>query len=375
MSLTVLGLGTALPPNCLSQVDAAQAAKVLCCYTEEHADLLPVLYRQTGIQTRHMVFQESVMREVVQGTARESRKRGATDSVFIPTDDDDHHGPSTHQRMQRYAKEAPPLAERATRLALERSGLTARDITHLVTVSCTGFTAPGFDIGLYKSLGLAPTVQRTHVGFMGCHGALNGLRVARGFTGADPDARVLLCAVELCSLHFHYGWDPKKVVANALFADGAAAIVGIPVATATNGAWQATASGSYLFPDSEFAMTWNIGDHGFEMTLSTRVPGLIGKHLRPWLESWLQDNGLGVADIRSWAVHPGGPRILSDVENALGLERDSTHVSREVLSEHGNMSSPTVLFILDRLIRRDAPRPCVALGFGPGLVAEAALFT
>jgi predicted naringenin-chalcone synthase len=128
-----------------------------------------------------------------------------------------------------------------------------------------------------------------------------------------------------------------------------------------------------LLPDSEDAMTWTIGDEGFGMTLSARVPALIGEHLGPWLTRWLAGRGLTLADIRSWAVHPGGPRVLDAVEEALALPAGATDVSRQVLAEHGNMSSPTVLFILERLARQGAPRPCVSLAFGPGLVAEAAL--
>jgi predicted naringenin-chalcone synthase len=230
-----------------------------------------------------------------------------------------------------------------------------------------------------KQLALSPEVARTHVGFMGCHGALNGLRVARGFVGADPEACVLLCAVELCSLHHQYGWDAEKIVANALFADGAAALVGVsgtgplPVADSDPGAFRVIASGSVLIDDSEDAMSWRIGNHGFEMTLSPRVPELICRHLRPWLEGWLGRHGLSIATVGSWAVHPGGPRILSSVEEALALPRDATAASRAVFAEYGNMSSPTVLFILDRLTATGAPRPCVALGFGPGLMAEALL--
>jgi predicted naringenin-chalcone synthase len=121
-------------------------------------------------------------------------------------------------------------------------------------------------------------------------------------------------------------------------------------------------------------MSWTVGDHGFEMTLSRGVPGLIARHLRPWLQGWLQRQGLGLSDVASWAVHPGGPRILDAVEEGLELPRGATAPSREVLAECGNMSSATVLFILDRLRARQAPLPCVALGFGPGLVAEAVLF-
>ena len=134
------------------------------------------------------------------------------------------------------------------------------------------------------------------------------------------------------------------------------------------------ASGSCLFPDSADAMTWHIADHGFTMTLSPRVPELLRKHLRPWLESWLGDNELALADVRSWAIHPGGPKILSAVEESLELPAEAMAASRAVLSEFGNMSSPTVLFVLDRLRKENAARPCVALGFGPGLVVEGALF-
>jgi predicted naringenin-chalcone synthase len=229
------------------------------------------------------------------------------------------------------------------------------------------------DRELIQALGLRPRVERTHVGFMGCHGALNGLRVARAFTAADPRACVLVCAVELCSVHYHYGWDPQKSVANALFSDGAAAVVGTAAETVER-AWWVAATGSCLFPDSADAMTWTIGDHGFEMTLSPRVPDLLGQHLRPWLRDWLADNRLTLDQVASWAIHPGGPRILGAIEKALGLPREATVASREILAEYGNMSSPTVLFILERLQRRQAPRPCVALGFGPGLTAEAVLF-
>ncbi len=140
------------------------------------------------------------------------------------------------------------------------------------------------------------------------------------------------------------------------------------------GAWRVTANGSCLIPDSRDAMSWTIGDHGFEMTLSRRVPGLIREHLRPWLESWLRGRGLHRQRVGSWAIHPGGPRILESIAEALELSDAQLAASREVFAAHGNMSSPTVLFIVEHLRGRLAPLPCVALGFGPGLVVEAALF-
>src|SRR5262249_53903266 len=159
----------------------------------------------------------------------------------------------------------------------------------------------------------------THVGFMGCHGALNGLRVANAISAADAEARVLLAAVELCSLHYHYGWDPEMVVANALFADGAAAVVGGRDGCGGRDSWRVAKNGSCLVPDSEDAMSWRIVDHGFKMTLSARVPNLIETQLRPWAAEWLGNNGLTIEKIGSWAIHPGGPRIVDSVGRALGV--------------------------------------------------------
>jgi predicted naringenin-chalcone synthase len=150
-------------------------------------------------------------------------------------------------------------------------------------------------------------------------------------------------------------------------------MVGVPVANAPQDAWRVAAGGACVFPDSEDAMAWHIGNHGFEMILSPRVPALIGQSLRPWVTHWLDQQGLALADIATWAVHPGGASILRAVEECLGLSKEQTATSWEVLAECGNMSSATVLFILDRLRQRQAARPCVALAFGPGLAAEAAL--
>jgi predicted naringenin-chalcone synthase len=363
MSLAIRGLGTALPANRLPQMELAEAAKLYCAEDDEQRQMLGKLYQHTEIETRHVVFQAEKVRTVMKG--------GRTESVFVPNSKGDK-GPGTAQRMERYNQEALPLALESSRRALAASGVKPSEITHLVTVSCTGFAAPGVDVGLIKGLGLKPTTVRTHIGFMGCHGAINGLRAAAGYTGSDPRARVLLCCVELSSLHFYYGWNPKRMVGNALFADGSAAVVGTPAAGPDG--WRVAATGSCLFPDSEYAMSWHIGDHGFDMTLSTKVPNLIRDNLRPWVEQWLGENRLTIREVASWAIHPGGPKILASVEECLGLPNGITDVSRRVLSGHGNMSSPTVLFILNELRKAKAPLPCVALGFGPGLVAEGAIF-
>jgi predicted naringenin-chalcone synthase len=366
MSLTIHGLGTALPPHRLAQGDAATIAARVALLDQEPSPserrLLETLHRRSGVAMRHIVLDDNLP-----GT-----NSGHDQSFFGTT------SPSTGERMRRYTQEAPPLALRAVRAALEKAQCPPERITHLVTVSCTGFHAPGVDLALMAALPLPASVARTHVGFMGCHAALNGLRVAAGFTGADPEACVLLCAVELCSLHLQYGWETERIVANALFGDGAAALVASgegPAAAVDTapGIRQLVASGSLLVPASTEAMSWAIEDHGFVMGLSPQVPDLIGAHLRPWLEGWLADHQLTLESIGSWAVHPGGPRILSAVTETLGLDPALIEPSRSVLRDCGNMSSPTLLFILERLRRSGAPGPCLAMAFGPGLWVEVAL--
>jgi len=363
MTLVLKGVGTALPPHSISQADAAQLARRFHPGPDEEARLLPLLYRRSGVKQR-----QSVLLHTPEGPPEERQ------SFFPPSKANGSRGPSIGERMQVYEREAPPLAVAAATRALQTSGVSSRDITHLITVSCSGFMAPGLEVPLIRELPLRPTVARTQIGFMGCHGALNGLRVATAFVQADPSAHVLLCAVELCSLHFHYSAESDKVVANALFADGAAAAVLGAESANRPEPWRLAASGSLVIPDSEDAMSWRIRDHGFEMTLSSRVPDLIRQHLRGWLVEWLARQELTLEEIGCWAVHPGGPRILAAVEEALQLPPEALAPSRDVLSECGNMSSPTVLFICERLRREGARPPCVMLGFGPGLVAEAALF-
>lgn len=365
MTFSIRGLGTAVPPHTMSQEEATDLARQVICQTPDQDRLLSVLYRKSGVENRHTALPHRIALNWLPETK-------PTDS---PPDQPPVFGPTTGERMRFFAEHAPPLAQAAALGALEQSGLHCRDITHLVTISCTGFDAPGVDTALLTGLKLRPTTQRVQVGFMGCHGAINGLRVAQALTTAHPTAKVLLCAVELCSLHYRFHWDPQRIVANALFADGAAAIVGTGEPDRSESSWTVAATGSCLLPDSTDAMSWCVGDHGFEMTLHARVPDLIRQHLRPWLEHWLEEQGQSLDSVGSWAIHPGGSRILTAVEESLSLARQATAISREVLAQYGNMSSPTVLFILDRLRQANASRPCVALGFGPGMFAEAALFT
>jgi len=365
MSFTIRGIGTAVPDAAVTQDESRRVAFALGGEAVEGASWLNVVYANCGVRTRYQAIGQPALVDLLTG----SRISG---SPFMP-DRENPRGPTTETRMRMYAESAPKLAVEAATMALSHAAFDPGSITHIVTVSCTGFVAPGLDHALIRGLGLSPTIERVHVGFMGCHGALNGIKVARAFTNADPTARVLLVAVELCSLHYYMGEEPGKIVANALFADGAAAIVA-DGADPEDG-WQVAATGSCLLPDSAKDMGWTVGDHGFEMTLSKRIPDLIGKHLREWLSGWLANSGHSIESIGSWAIHPGGPKIVLSVQSSLGLTAADLAPALGVLSDFGNMSSPTVLFILDRMRQSAAPRPCVMLGFGPGLTAEAALVT
>ena len=338
MPATIAGIATALPTHRIHQADAAEIARSFSCETKEHDRVFSAIFRLSGVETRHSAVLDASDGDLA-----------CRQSFYGPA------SPTTRERMEAYEGCAGPLAVEASGGALADAGVEPRDVTHVVTVSCSGFSAPGIDQELIRRLGLSPGVARTHVGFMGCHGLLNGLRVARAFVESDPTACVLLCAAELCSLHFQYGWDSERMVANALFADGAAAMVVLPaVVPRDSSAFTILGVGSTLLPDSEGAMSWRVGDHGFTMTLSPRVPELIGSDVRPWLSGWLARHGHTIESVGSWAVHPGGPRILSVFGEAAGLDPSSLSPSFGVLADYGNMSSPTIAFILDRLRAGDA---------------------
>lgn len=361
----LLGMGTATPAH-LEQAAIAELALPRCCDDQRQRDFLERVFTHSGVTHRATVLAGSARAAAAFYTERAT-----------PAD----RGPTTAQRMALYAREAPSLAAEACAHALADASLSPEAITHLITVSCTGFFAPGLDIAMIQRLHLAPTVQRQHLGFMGCHGAFNALAAAQTIAEAHRQARILVCCTELCSLHLAYGFDPQRIVANALFADGAAAVVISAEHPHQRGHGRGLhtlharllASVSLLLPNATDAMTWTIGDHGFEMTLSPQVPPLIHKHLPDFLAGFLAHHHLTCAQIPHFAIHPGGPKILAAVADALDLPASALAASRQVLRDHGNMSSATILFVLEALRRQGATGLTLALGFGPGLMAEAML--
>lgn len=376
----ITGIGTASPPYSISQKQSAAVARDLIHEDHKSIDALPALYRMTRVHQRGSVVLEGPSHDTVQ------------QSFYPQADSAAQRGPSTQQRMERFAAAAGTLAIASASEALEDAGSEAADVTHLVTVTCTGFYAPGFDIELIERLRLPRDVERIQVGFMGCHAIINGLRTAKAIAESTPSACVLVVAVELCSLHYQYGWDTDSMVANAIFADGSGALVvraapkpSVPAAesstTSNTHSLELAASrypslkatGSCWLPGTQDAMTWRVGNHGYQMTLAASVPTHIAENLPEFLESWLAKHQLSFADIGGWATHPGGPRVLTAVEDALQLSREAHSHSRDVLAAHGNMSSATLVFILKKMRESATRLPWLMLGFGPGLEIELAL--
>ncbi|RZU72060.1 putative naringenin-chalcone synthase [Micromonospora kangleipakensis] len=278
----------------------------------------------------------------------------------------------TERRMRRYQVEALPLGKEAVGRALTAAGLDAGDVGLFVVCSCTGYATPGLDILLARDLGMAPDTQRMFVGHMGCYAALPGLGAASDFVTARGRPALLLCA-ELTSLHIQPAGarvDTQQIVSHALFSDAAVAAVVVPGGRG----YALREVASVTDTSTADHMTWDVTDTGFRMGLSPKVPQVLSRHVRGLVDGLLARHGRTSSEVDGWAVHPGGPRILTVVERELALPPEALAASRAVLDEHGNCSSPTVLLILDRLLRAPTPPDrLVMLAFGPGLTLYAAL--
>lgn len=324
--------------------------------------LMRKIYRSSGIETRHSVI--------------EDHRNGAGGSLFFDGESGAFLSPTTGERNDEYVRTALPLFRDTARDALERSGFAPGDVTHVVTVSCTGFMAPGPDYYIVRDLGLDASVERYHVGFMGCYAAFPALRMAAAFCRSDPRAVVLVVCLELCTLHLEPSEAIDNIIASSVFADGAAGAV-LSARRPRGPGVALVASTTRLAPDSEQDMAWRIGDRGFEMTLSTYVPKILGAQIGDLVDGILGEAGRTRRDVSHWWVHPGGRSILDQVEQALDLRDGALAASRAVLARYGNMSSATILFVVEEALRSGSASPgdlAYAMAFGPGLTVESALF-
>ncbi|RAU84034.1 type III polyketide synthase [Pontibacter arcticus] len=363
MKSYLCAIGTANPPHKIPQMQIADFMATALQFDETETRKLKALYRVSGIAHRYSVLQDY------------ERQNG--DFTFYPNHVTLDPFPTVQQRMDVYKEHAVNLSEEAVRNCLQQvPAVTLEELTHLITVSCTGMYAPGLDIELVERLNLARSVQRTAVNFMGCYAAFNALKLADSICRANPEAKVMLVCTELCTIHFQKYTQPDHLVSNALFGDGAAAVLmqGKPCQELS---LELQSFHCDLEPAGKREMAWHIGDTGFEMTLSSYVPDLIKNGIKQLTERLLQGLKTTVEEIKHFAIHPGGKRILEVIEQELSLTRHDNRYAYQVLRDFGNMSSATVLFVLKAMMQdltlKDANEPVLSFAFGPGLTLESML--
>lgn len=287
---------------------------------------------------------------------------------------------TTQERNDRYMCEAVPLGEQVIRQGLKRSGFSPEDIDDFTVVSCTGLNIPGLDLHLAARLGMRPDLQRACILGMGCYGAFPGMRRAFESVLATPGRLALVLSLELCSLHLQLEQTAENVVSTALFSDGAAmALIGDgAIAPRVRGALtpRIIASKTHCDYSTIDHMSFTVTDHGFRMYLSSYVPDLLASHIEGFVGNLLASNNLKRSDVQFWGIHPGSTKIVDYVQSRLGLSDAQIECSHDVLYHYGNMSSATILFVLDYIQRCSHPSPGdygVLLAFGPGLTMEGLL--
>lgn len=356
MTTRILAIGTAVPQARLLQPSTRDFFAAQPGVSRLTARLIGAAFDSSAIDTRYSVI----------GGFGEGGNLFTEDGATL-------RAPSTGERNLLYRQEAPVLSAAAAREALDRSGYAAEEVTHVVTASCTGFFAPGPDYLLVRQLGIPSTAERTHIGFMGCAAAFPALRAATRICDAQPGSVVLVVCTELCSLHIRSSSDPEQIVASAVFGDGSGAAVVASAPARREASLEVGAFSTALTSEGEEDMDWTIGDHGFEMRLTANVPRIIGREIAGVVDAVLGAGADPLAEVDAWAVHPGGRSVLDRVQDGVGLPDAAMTYSRDVLRDYGNMSSATILFILQRILGdatlSDGAR-VVGLCFGPGLTVE-----
>ena len=364
MQAVISAMGTSSPPYQRSQTEIAELFAAGFHLTAEQTKLVKKIHHGSGIHQRYSVLSDYI----------------ATPGEFEFFPNDAHTPfPSTAQRMQRYKMYALPLALAAIEDVFQQSPQVSKaQITHLITVSCTGMYAPGIDIEIVQTLQLNTAVKRSAINFMGCYGAFNAMKLANSICIAEPAACVLVVCVELCSLHVKKEFNLNNVVSNALFADGAAAVL-IQSARYAQRGLQFQAFHCDLVPQTQTEMAWCIADSGFDMILTAFVPEAIRQGIGLFMQRLMTAQNLSIPAVRYYAIHPGGLKILTACEQALGITPEDNRFSYQVLQQFGNMSSPTVLFVLkrvlDSLTAADIGQSVFSCAFGPGLTLESMLLT
>jgi predicted naringenin-chalcone synthase len=357
----IISIGTAVPGYGVEQ-DRILDFMIKAYNNETASRKLKILFRAGHINTRYSAIPDF---------------DDPTPQVFVK---DDY--PDIAKRMAIFKEKAAVLAVESVKQAIAKIKdlFDISGITHLITVSCTGLHAPGLDSVIIKMLNLQDDVFRIPVNFHGCNAAFPALKIADMITRTEVNARVLVICIELCTLHFQPKNDDDNLLSNSLFGDGAAAVLVVPDNFANSYGFSGLSINSFytsLAGEGSDLMGWNINPLNFEMILSPEIPVFIGKHARKFFNAACAKMNLLSERINHWAVHPGGRKILDEVKKALELDEDSLAPSYQVLQQYGNMSSPTIIFVLDQILKQKMEKgnTVFAMGFGPGISIDASWFT
>jgi len=354
----ILGISTAVPKHSISQNEALNMALDVFSLEASQQEQMKKVFQNSGIEKRHIVTPE------LKKDRKEWHFWGQDYPKTIP---------GMTERNEMYKKESLLLAHEAAEKAIQAWGGDPATLTHVISVSCTGVVIPGIDFLLIDSLGLKRSISRLGINFMGCFGAFKGLEVAQVFAKENSKNRILVVCTELCSLHLQADLSPDTIVANSIFADGAAAVVvGSHPSSKEKPLWEIVKSSCFGLEETGEHMSWEASNQGFLMRLSGAVPLIISRHIQKFANE-LQGSHTNPAAC-NWAIHPGGRAILQVIEKKMRLEKSQTQASWDTLKNYGNMSSATFLFVLDNLSKqKEALNWTTGIGFGPGLSMEGIL--
>jgi len=363
MAAFIQNISTAVPEQSYDQDFLRERMKEYISDDKMTQRIIHRIYSKSGIDKRHTVI-------------RDFHSNG--DPRFFFQEDGSLNSPSTGQRNELYAEKAKELFVKTAQQTIdENNTVTKSDITHVITVSCTGFFAPEPGFEIIKQLGLSPATQRFHLGFMGCFAAFPALKMANAFCQAQPDANVLVVCLELCSIHLQASKANDNLISASVFSDGAAGLI-VNSQQPSAGGYRLDQFSTAIAEGSEQDMAWTIGDTGFDMVLSSYVPQIIESNLAQSIQPLFKDYQMSANDITHWAIHPGGRAILDKVEQSFQLQEQQLASPRNILANYGNMSSATILFVLADLLDRSPsadPETVLAMAFGPGLTIESRLLT
>ncbi|MBS1599262.1 MAG: type III polyketide synthase [Bacteroidetes bacterium] len=353
----IISIGTAVPAFKHKQNDILEFMSRIYAFTEQDKRKLKFLYHQSGIDTRYSVIGDY--------------SRPISEWKFYPHSENLEPFPSLEHRMSWYSKFAGPLSVDAIRNCVANR-FHPLEITHLITVSCTGMSAPGLDLQILELMDFPKNIFRTSINFMGCYAAIHAMKIADAICCQDKNAKVLIVCTELCTLHFQREATMNNIASSLLFGDGSAAALITPDEYDAKGI-HLKSFYSEILPKGKKDMAWELSSTGFEMTLSNYVPDLIEEDFESLVNKALIKNNLTQEQVTHWCIHPGGRKILEAAHKSLHFDNGHLGNCYQVLQQYGNMSSPTILFILEKMMHdldASIPNKIFGAAFGPGLTME-----